>query len=34
MVVMPLSYKDLLGVLLVFVHHHLAVNETGVHLSL
>jgi hypothetical protein len=34
MVVVPSSYKDLLDVLLVFVHHHQAVSEIGVHLSL
>jgi hypothetical protein len=34
MVAGPLSFKDLLGVLLVFVHLHLAVRGTGVPLSL
>jgi hypothetical protein len=34
MVVVLLSFKDLLGVLLVYVHLHLAVRGIGVPLSL
>jgi len=34
MVAVPLSYKDLLGVLLAFVRHHRAVSGIGVLLSL
>jgi hypothetical protein len=34
MVVVPLKCKDLLDVLLVYVHHHLGVRETGAPLNL